>query len=240
MPRWLSKITSSINATNDVDIINLNSLQKQGVFLSNVPDYSKMENINRLTGSGGTWTADRDGFVLLSAISRGQQVLFYINNTIVQDSWDSGGHGIHNQILEIKKGDVLRHSGYYESTHFAWIYIPPVRSVAAKYSTEETNTGQIWINDKAIYRRVITGTTASSINQWTTIGTIEDIDELISIHGAINRGPESIVPINAILTGQLSHGVECWLGPDGVLLMHHRHEDRNNKPFTVIVEYTKM
>lgn len=59
------------------------------------------------------------------------------------------------------------------------------------YSTTETKTNKVWIDNKPIYRRVITGTyPASSINTWTSLVTVDhtSVGTVTSIQGTLTVG----------------------------------------------------
>lgn len=51
------------------------------------------------------------------------------------------------------------------------------------YSTDEIKTGEIWIDGKSIYRKVFTGSMPTILNDWNSIGTIQNVDKVIKASG---------------------------------------------------------
>ena len=58
----------------------------------------------------------------------------------------------------------------------AYVYKPPA------YSYDEVDTGEKWIDGKAIYRKCIS-VTALPNNDTLTVGTLASLDTLVSVHG---------------------------------------------------------
>lgn len=58
-------------------------------------------------------------------------------------------------------------------------------AVLEKYSATETMIGY-WNNNKPLYRRVLTINLPQQANTWTTFTTINNIDQLVDIRGAIS------------------------------------------------------
>lgn len=63
--------------------------------------------------------------------------------------------------------------------------IPDGWTEIESYSTNEVKTGETWIDRKPIYRKVFTGTTASTAGQIATLGNIANLDTIIDIYGSI-------------------------------------------------------
>lgn len=83
-----------------------------------IPDYTNMENTNRITSSGGSWTSDRKGFVYV--LSRGYNASIYntvvvtINGKEVGRVWveatsgtGTARSGSFSNIYPVKPGDVV-------------------------------------------------------------------------------------------------------------------------------------
>jgi hypothetical protein len=62
-----AKDSLPVNAT----IIKTYSYPENAMGFMAVPDYAKMETINRIPTSGGTWTVDRDGYVRCETVATG-------------------------------------------------------------------------------------------------------------------------------------------------------------------------
>jgi len=98
-----------------------------------VPDYSRIESVNRISTNNGTWTADRTGFVICgiyftAATTRGGGLYFYINgNLIFADTiYNTTGHNI-RRLIPVKKGNVVRFEFLNSSGSFniTCYFIPP-------------------------------------------------------------------------------------------------------------------
>jgi hypothetical protein len=132
MPRWLSKITSNLSATNDNDVPILSNVKSE-VFYTDIPDYAKMETFNRITSDGGSWIVDRDGFMLLRLFGEGNMnSQFTIDGSLVSMgySWNTGTY-TDTTILKVKKGNVVKFVGPFDH-NVSSIFIPPVRSLGEK------------------------------------------------------------------------------------------------------------
>lgn len=100
------------------------------------------------------------------------------------------------------------------------------------YSTNEVAIGT-WIDNSIIYRKVITGTTASNDSP-TNIGTINNIDNVINIYGTIIFSQQRI-PLNFVYnTAQNA----CYI-ENGNVMIRTTASSYQSKDVIVIVEYTK-
>ena len=103
-----------------------------------VPDYANVESTNRITSNGGTWTSDRDGFVIAilfgSATANGQNAnhTFSIDgNTVFSDVIPNAatGAGITTtRLMVVKKGQTvkLEHAGTVPYAAISCRFVPPV------------------------------------------------------------------------------------------------------------------
>lgn len=114
--------------------------------------------------------------------------------------------------------------------------VPAGWSEVESYSTtEEVDTGKIWIDGKKIYRKVFTGTTPSSatgsVNFNNNIDTLvnESIYVLSGSNYYVGRG---YYENNAI---QLSYTINKSTG----VYFSALSSNMQNRPFTLIMEYTK-
>lgn len=103
-------LETKITETND----KLNELENK-VF--RYPDYTK-----RITMSGGTWTADKDVYVMYGYISKsGTQSPLKINGITVSTTDISGEIRVHSFNGYVKKGSVIS-SGYLTSSDVTKIF----------------------------------------------------------------------------------------------------------------------
>ena len=69
-----------------------------------------------------------------------------------------------NRLLPVSKGSLVKISDIYKTDAAIYCYFIPLKAIAAPtldYSIEEQDTGQKWINGKAIYQRTFTATTGT-------------------------------------------------------------------------------
>ena len=108
------------------------------------------------------------------------------------------------------------------------------------YSTNETKTNKVWINNKPIYRKVVTGNSISSeIN--TGITNCEDIVEM-SVYIKQNNS-NSWRPIPWLFVQNNAIGTAWWAGgyyfDNGKLIFQTGDTLKNISKFIAIFEYTK-
>ena len=157
-----------------------NTLVNNAQFAVNIPDYANIESTNRITTNGGSWTADRNGFVFgsvsIGSINNPGYVASNLNINGKQISYKIDANPIvtaalYHPILPVKKGDVIYlvytgGNGFVGTLSTDLRFIPPVAiqapTVNETFSTTEIDTGKKWIDGKAIYRRAFTGTLTSS------------------------------------------------------------------------------
>ncbi|MDR1161280.1 MAG: hypothetical protein LBK45_02980, partial [Tannerellaceae bacterium] len=90
-----------------------------------VPDYANMDATNHISANPGSWTVDRDGYVLLRcdrANANGYNH-WRINGNIVASIWLSGDRTM--SLLPVKKGDIITLEGG-NSTEVMCFFIPPI------------------------------------------------------------------------------------------------------------------
>lgn len=103
----------------------------------------------------------------------------------------------------------------------------------SNYSTNETVVGK-WINNKPIYRKVVTGTTTSSGND-TNVTTISNLDILLNIYGGIIAN-NYFNPIG-LYTSSTNY-VSGYAYQNGSVSLRHT-DNYQNKDYYCIIEYTK-
>ena len=101
------------------------------------------------------------------------------------------------------------------------------------YSTNEIVIGK-WINNKPVYRKVVTGTTTSSGND-TNVTTISNMDIMLNIYGAIIAN-NYINPIG-IYTNTTNY-ISGYSYQNGSVSLRHT-DNYQNKDYYCIIEYTK-
>ena len=165
------------------------------------PDYANMETDNRITAVGGSWTADRSGFVKIHGIGKEgtgtdsfriniNEELVSINRTQAQDGTATSAKMlIHSEILPIAKGDVISIPSAYNNS-LGCYFIPPkfikkefptIIEKNGSYSLDEVKTAETWIDGKPIYKKSVNVNNATSwaAGQVNLGVTIPDIDIVI-------------------------------------------------------------
>ena len=123
-------------------------------------------------------------------------------------------------------GQILKLTGENKTPSWAdeYSYTPPA------YSETEVNTGQKWIDGKDIYRKVITGTfpvisgTASQ-----EVGQL-DCDNIIAITSLLDR-TDNYKYVNFFQS--------YWISTSGKIYLNNVNVYCSEKPYSIIVDYTK-
>lgn len=103
------------------------------------------------------------------------------------------------------------------------------------YSTDEQIIGR-WIDDKPLYRKVITGTLPNSNTDWVTIYTNTNINEIINFGGIFYGDDGRQMPI---LFSQNNYEVNIsFLG--GEIAVYQNNTTWNGNNYKIILEYTKI
>ena len=105
------------------------------------------------------------------------------------------------------------------------------------YSTSETNTGQKWINNKPIYRKVFSFTTPSG-NVDLTIPTGVSMDTIISIYGGIAETSGGVTPIPDAIDWDGTVFSTSFRVSNSTIY-YRGNASYGNKPAFAIIEYTK-
>jgi len=214
-------------------------------FAVNTPDYANMETTNRIT-SAGTWTVDRDGFVLIGGstyTTSGDGT--YINGKLVAKATTSGQSTGLLAVLPVRRGDIAEVKGNASpNIAICCYYIPPVKiqapTVNSAFSTTEVDTGKNWIDGKKIYRRVFKGTSTSAVNVLWATDLMTGVSNLTDAGGWWDIGnnwrqkmsssdftiASSSIYVNA------SNGIVRFQSYSTIL--------RTNAQYEIWVEYTKL
>ena len=108
------------------------------------------------------------------------------------------------------------------------------------YSTEETLTGETWIDGKPIYRKVINTNSPSQTLTQQIVGTLgSGLNELISLKGMIDIGEYGIVPIPQTFDSENINNL--WLEgySSGNIICIVSVTNYTNTNLKIIAKYTK-
>jgi hypothetical protein len=200
---------------------------------------------NALT-TGTSYTIPDSGHMLINAACNASslyEVTLKINEVKMNKSV-AAGHFYHI-LIPVTKGDIVSLSIYSSvARSVTWhigilVIIPPllVSSINDNYSTEETNTGRKWVDGKDIYRKVIKDFILGTSP--VTIGTIEDINELVTWRGTLYQPPSDkyhTIEYSNYPAGQSSH-LQLM---SGVLTYFYYNLPWQGFKITLIIEYTKI
>lgn len=102
------------------------------------------------------------------------------------------------------------------------------------YSTSETLTNKVWIDGKPIYRKCVS-TTSGNANVDTSIMTISDVGNIVSLDGTLINSIGSCVSLN------YSFGTHygCLYYSSGSVYCIVSNAAYSGQPLFVVAEYTK-
>ena len=107
----------------------------------------------------------------------------------------SQGSGLENKAVGLSKINGGTTSGALVSNTSGVVSV----STTANYSTTEVNTGAKYIDNKAIYRITLTGTSTGAVNTdvtFTPSGMPTGIDRILFVEGYVSAGG-SVMPVNS-------------------------------------------
>lgn len=141
------------------------------------PDYSKMESTNRISANGGTWTVDKDGFVVVGAQGSGNnQYTFSINGKEILTPFYNSNNGsgkVASFPIQVSVGDIISFSFVGSGFLAANCYFIPPKFVVVPQEYKvgvEYDTGKIHPNGKKIYRK--TYEIPAGTSSTTTLSTL--------------------------------------------------------------------
>lgn len=103
------------------------------------------------------------------------------------------------------------------------------------YSTNEVDTGKIWVDGKPIYRKVVTGTLPTE--NYSTFITIDNLDTPISESILITMADNSKLRLPFV---QLVNNIYCdYYITGNTYNVHFTVNSYKSRPFIAILEYTK-
>lgn len=108
------------------------------------------------------------------------------------------------------------------------------------YATTKYDTGKKWIDGRSVYGLVIEGNLPTTTTA-TTIATISNMDELVSIHGIMRNvgdGYDNAYNMENYESGSVSAHFKVDL-ITGSIMHAHQSTVFNGKPFRAIIEYVE-
>ena len=114
-------------------------------------------------------------------------------------------------------------------------------AASVTYSTSEVNTGDKWIDGKAIYRYIWKGTTAHSGSQKVMTNFPNNItpDTLITLRGVVQRSDDEWVSIPTSYYGSLNHSANLRTTNGYQIYLGLGSGFNGTKTVIIIAEYTK-
>lgn len=108
------------------------------------------------------------------------------------------------------------------------------------YSTNETKTNKVWIDNKPIYRKILNiGNLASSTGTINYTHNISNIDVVVNQEGFITNGTE-FIPFNSVYRAtSTSDQYDLGLLADKTKIVYSTKQNRSNYTGYVMLEYTK-
>lgn len=124
-----------------------------------------------------------------------------------------------------------------EGTNHTLEDIPFDIDLSDVYSTAEKKTNKVWIDNRPIYRRVVTGTVNAS-GQVQDITTISNLRQILTIRGVIysSYGQWWNIPN---YHGESGYVNSIYCDANGRISLTVGNFYGAGKPFIIILEYTK-
>ena len=108
----------------------------------------------------------------------------------------SSTNGVENQaITNYVDNKILDTYSTSSTSTYSCDYINNNSGGSDVYSTTETLTNKIWIDNRPIYRKIIQATSPSSTNSWVKISEISNLDTIIDLHGWLLASNGRTLPI---------------------------------------------
>ena len=129
------------------------------------------------------------------------------------------------------------HDAYSTSTTdtYSCNYLNKARS--EEYSTDEKKTNKIWIDNRPIYRRVVTGT-VNGLNKTQDITTISNLRQILTIRGVMYSNFNQWWNIPNYF-GEQGYTNSIYCDDNGNIKLEIGNFYGVGKPFIIILEYTK-
>lgn len=113
--------------------------------------------------------------------------------------------------------------------------------IGGVYSSNEINTGKKWIDNKTIYRKVVTTPKTTGMPSTTNLG-ITNVDTICYVYVMciVNRTSGGL-QYKAPYYYDASDFYRWWVNTDssGVTIIFNGNQGSNDKQFQITIEYTK-
>lgn len=116
--------------------------------------------------------------------------------------------------------------------------VTPAKLSFGKYSTTKQQVG-IWIDNRPVYRIVITGTTASATSERVSYPTGVNIGGLVNVYGGLTGTNGYIQPFQRICADGNVSTFSLGLGDfvNGQFTFHHTAQDYWGADYHIVIEY---
>lgn len=107
------------------------------------------------------------------------------------------------------------------------------------YSTSEVKTNKVWIDGKPVYRKVFIRDVLPD-DDWTTVGSLSNVDTLISIFGVAQTSldADAYYPLEQYSRGGVSKGLGVRVTNNKSTVQFYKYGTAATN-YAVIIEYTK-
>lgn len=116
--------------------------------------------------------------------------------------------------------------------------VTPAKLSFGKYSTTKQQVG-VWIDNRPVYRIVITGTTASATSERVGYPTGVNIGGLVNVYGGLTGTNGYIQPIQRVCADSNVSTFSLGLGDfvNGQFTFHHTAQDYWGADYHIVIEY---
>lgn len=216
-PTYTAGTNININSNNEISAPLTDYVKNTDYAGSSTAGVIKTDNSFKINGQGKVYA----------------EILAYSNYESVSDGRFISKGTLENVIagknLATTSDIPLVHDSYSSSTTEPYCADYVNNVVLEKYSTTETMIGY-WNDNKPLYRRVLVTNLPTQENTWTTLVTINNIDQLVDIRGAIS----GYTPI----PHYLSANYNCNFQKNGKDIQVYT-KGYPNAYTRIIIEYTK-
>lgn len=203
-----------------------------------VMDFKYMNvTYDALTSASG-WTAPYAGIMSVNIVGAASNAIcqFKVDGNLVADNGTSE-FPYRGSTFAVPKGGVVTAHNYGSSDNFyaRFAYVTGNAVVSQSiYSTTETKTNKIWVDNKPIYRKCWSGLDigTSEVN----IGTINNIDTVVNIEASISQYTSSSATTLSFKKPYVRSQANIDVKSNGVFCKSGHGFDRIN---VVAIEYTK-
>ena len=117
-------------------------------------------------------------------------------------------------------------------------------ATSIRYSTEERRTGDFWTDGKPIYRKVLSGTFTNTSGQdlFQTIWGNSGVSDIVKAYGTVDYGGGGRVTVPFAETDNSTTQyayVYKQQGGTNIVMRFKRNDAVTNRPYRIVLEYTK-